>query len=228
MGGVAGTAPINSPNAGSIDASSPEDLQAQSPSQQSSASSSSPPQQQQHLPFQTAAHPTPSILTDWTLQQHQQQPHQQHSAQDLTQFIPDSALIGFNPFTTNFHSTPLDYLPTTSQPTLAANLHLEPTFNAMSPVDDNTQGMPWMTSWQDVEAAMNYQPDGLPRMGSLGSNSPTGTYLEVLSLGSGSESGWATVDVYQNYESYQQAHQAQNAAIFNPSQTLHLRTNSDS
>jgi len=136
----------------------------------------------------------------------------------------------FNPFQTNFQPSPLNYLPTTTA-ALESSLQIEANFNTMSPVDENGQPMHWgmgMTSWQDVEAAMNFQPDGLPRMGSLGSNSPTGTYLEVLSLGSGSDNGWTNVDVYPNYDTYQQAHQAQNTAIFNPSQTLHLRTNSDS
>ena len=40
-----------------------------------------------------------------------------------------------------------------------------------------------------------------------------------------SDNGWATVDHYPNFESYQQA---QSAAIFNPGQTLHLRTHSES
>ncbi|EON99860.1 putative c6 finger domain-containing protein [Phaeoacremonium minimum UCRPA7] len=110
---------------------------------------------------------------------------------------------------------------------------MEPTFN-MSPVDGQwvggMGGMGGMANWQDFETAIQYQADGLPRIpNSLGSNSPTGTYLEVLSLGSGSDNGWAQVDVFhQNYDSYPQTQQAQNAAIFNPGQTLHLRTNSDS
>ncbi len=49
-----------------------------------------------------------------------------------------------------------------------------------------------------------------------------------MNSGSDNESGWANVNVFPNYEAYQQTQQPQNAAIFNPSQTLHLRTNSDS
>lgn len=224
-GAVGAPISIHSPNTASV-TSSPEDLQnAQSPGHQSSASS--PLQQQQPSPFQTAAHPNPtSLLADWSLHQ----PPQQQSVADLSHFLQDTALVGFNPFAANFQPTPLDYLPTT-QATLEASLRMDASFNTISPVDDAAHSMPWgmgaMMNWHDLEAAMNF-PDGLPRIGSLGSNSPTGTYLEVVSLGSGSDNGWNTVDVYQNFESFQQAQQAQNAAIFNPGQTLHLRTSSDS
>jgi len=97
------------------------------------------------------------------------------------------------------------------------------------PQSAEAQAAMW-ANWQELENAMMIAGanDGLPNVGrqSLGSNSPTGTYLEVLSLpSSSSDNGWATVDTYPNFESYQQA---QSAAIFNPGQTLHLRTHSDS
>jgi hypothetical protein len=149
----------------------------------------------------------------------------QTTGPDLAQFIQETTLMTFNPFTTSFASAPLEYLPATTQAM---------DFSAMSPVDATAQaqGMQWgtgMANWQDFEAAMSFQPDGLPipRMGSIGSNSPTGTYLEVLSLNSGSDNGWTTVDMFPNYESFPQS-QPPNPAIFNPSQTLHLRTSSDS
>jgi len=225
-GGVGAPISMHSPNPASASASSPEDVHSDhSPGHMSSASS--PSQRQLPSPYQTAAaHPNPSpLLADWTLHQ-QSQPQ---AVGDLSHFIQDTHLAApFNPYAANFQPTPLGYLPATTQAALEASLHMGPTFNSMSPVDDTTQAMQWgMMNW-DLEAAMNFQCDGLPRMGSLGSNSPTGTYLEVVSLGSGSESGWNTVDVYPNFESYQQTQQPQNTAIFNPSQTLHLRTNSDS
>ncbi|KAH8897045.1 hypothetical protein GQ53DRAFT_760253 [Thozetella sp. PMI_491] len=230
-GGVGAPVSMHSPNSQS--SSSPEEQQVHSPGQLSAASS---PLQHQPSPFQTAAHPNPtSLLTDWALHQHAQQP----TGPDLSQFIQDPSLITFNPFT-SFQPASLDYLPTslpTTQAALEASMHLESPFNTISPVDDTTQGMQWgmgMANWQDFQTAINFA-DGLPRLAnhsiaSLGSNSPTGTYLEVLSLNSGSdnESGWANVNVFPNYDAYQQTQQSQNAAIFNPSQTLHLRTNSDS
>ncbi|KAK3350024.1 hypothetical protein B0T25DRAFT_256279 [Lasiosphaeria hispida] len=225
-GAVGAPVSIHSPNSGSVSASSPEDQSAQSPGHQSNMSS---PLQHQPSPFQTAARPNPSnIIGDWSLPMQQQQ----QTAPDLSQFIQDpSSLMSFNPFASNFPPAQLEYLPQTTQAALEASLHMESSFNTMSPVD-GTQAMQWggMANWQDFEAAMHFQqPDGLPRMGSMGSNSPTGTYLEVLSLNSGSDNGWAHVDVYQtNYEGFQHTHPSPNAAIFNPSQTLHLRSNSDS
>ncbi|KAJ4314227.1 hypothetical protein N0V84_009012 [Fusarium piperis] len=203
---------------------SPEEHQSSPLSQSASPHSQHSPLQQS--PFQ----PTVNPLTDWALQQQQQQQQQQLPAPDMTQFIQDAALMSFNPFPTSFQSpNPLDYLPPTTQAALQANL-LESAFSAMPTMDDPTQAVQWpstgMENWQEFQSTL--QMDGLPRLDSVGSNSPTGTYLEVLSLPSSSGEGWAMVDWNQpNFDQFQQAH-AQGAAIFNPSQTLHLRTNSDS
>ncbi|KAF4501168.1 C6 finger domain [Fusarium agapanthi] len=201
---------------------SPEEHQSSPPSQSASPHSQHSPLQQS--PFQQSVNP----LTDWALQQQQQQQQQHLAAADMTQFIQDAALMSFNAFPANFQPTnPLDYLPATTQAALQANL-LESTFSGL-PMDDHTQAV-WpnagMGDWQEFQNTL--QMDGLPRLDSVGSNSPTGTYLEVLSLPSSSGEGWAMVDWNQpNFDQFQQAH-AQGAAIFNPSQTLHLRTNSDS
>lgn len=211
--------------------SSPEDLQGNSPLSQTS----SPHSQHSSLrqsPFQPASNP----LTDWALQQ-QQQAHaqaaaaaqqQQHlTAPDLTQFIQDSTLMSFNAFQQNFQPNPLDYLPATTQAALQASL-LESPFTTMPSMEETAHAMQWgntgMENWHDFQSTL--QMDGLPRLDSVGSNSPTGTYLEVLSLPSSSGEGWAMVD--WGHHGLDQFQQAQNAAIFNPSQTLHLRTNSDS
>ncbi|KAK3384450.1 hypothetical protein B0T24DRAFT_85442 [Lasiosphaeria ovina] len=226
-GRVGAPVSMHSPNSGSATSSSPDDQSAQSPGHHSAMPS---PLQHQHSPFQTAAHPNPSsLIADWSLSLQAQQ----QATPDLAQFIQDSAtLISYNPFTSGFQPAPLEYLPATTQAALETSLHMEPTFGTISPVDDTAQAMHWgtgMANWQDFEPTMLFQPDGLPRIGSLGSHSPTGTYLEVLSLNSGSDNGWASVDVFQNYDAYQQNQASQNAAIFNPSQTLHLRrSNSDS
>ncbi|PNY24482.1 Uncharacterized protein TCAP_05582 [Tolypocladium capitatum] len=204
-------------------ATSPEDRQGSSPL----SNSSSPHSQHsplQHSPFRPSTNP----LTDWALQQQQQQ-HQQLPAADLAHFIQESPLMNFNAFSSNFQPNPLDYLPSTSQAALQASL-LESTFNGLPSMEETAHAMHWgntgMENWQDFQNTLRL--DGLPRLDSVGSNSPTGTYLEVLSLPSSSGEGWAMVDWgHHNLEQFQQA-QAQNAAIFNPSQTLHLRTNSDS
>ncbi|KAJ4404338.1 hypothetical protein N0V82_010519 [Gnomoniopsis sp. IMI 355080] len=236
---TAGVSPVSmhSPNTNSLPPSSPEDQQAQSPVGHHSSTASSPHQQQLSPYTATTAMPqASSLLADWTYQQ--QQMHTQ--PQDLSHFIQDSsALMSFNPFAANLQPSPINYLPATTQAALEASLHqMAPSNFQMSPVEEtNQQQMTWnmpqnvstagMANWQDFETAMQMPADGLPRVGSMGSNSPTGTYLEVLSLGSGSDNGWAMVDMYHpNYDSFSQTPQAQN--VFNPGQTLHLRTGSDS
>lgn len=209
--------------------SSPEDPQIHSPlSHASSPNSQQSPMQSP--PFPGAVNP----LTDWALQQQQQQvaaaaQHDQHDLShiDLSQFIQDPSLMNFASLPPAFATNPMDYLPATTQAALQANL-LESTFQSMPPMDATTHAMHWgstgMENWQEFQSTL--QMDGLPRMDSVGSNSPTGTYLEVLSLPSSSGEGWAMVDWgHHNVDQFQQAH---NTAIFNPSQTLHLRTNSDS
>ncbi|KAH8774735.1 hypothetical protein F5883DRAFT_412101 [Diaporthe sp. PMI_573] len=250
---AAGVSPVSmhSPNSHTVAASSPEEHQAQSPHGQSpighhSSTASSPHQQQlsPQAPYTTtAALPhAPHMIADWTFQQQQQHHHQmqqQPQPQDLSHFIQDSsAMISFNPFLANLQPSPIGYLPPNTQAALGTGMQqADPSTFQMSPVEDGAQPMPWdmattnmstgMANWQDFEAAMHMPADGLPRVGSMGSNSPTGTYLEVLSLGSGSDNGWAMVDMYHpNFDSFSQTQQAQN--VFNPGQTLHLRTNSDS
>ncbi|KAI0022901.1 hypothetical protein F4780DRAFT_147742 [Xylariomycetidae sp. FL0641] len=197
----------------------------------------------QQSPYQGAASqpgPSTSLLTDWTLLQHQQQ---HPPMQDLTHFVQDSALIPFNAFSAGFQPSALEYLPATTQAALEPGIPMEQSFSNVSPIEEartmqqQWDGMPLNGNWQDFGASLQFPADGLPRFGnmsSMGSQSPTGTYLEVLSLTGSSENGWNTVDMYQNYEQYQQAQaqahaqvQAQNSAIFNPGQTLHLRTSSD-
>ncbi len=230
-GTVSAPMSIHSPNSASGTPSSPDDQSAHSPNHHSSTMSS--PLQHQPSPYHTAAHPNPAgLIPDWSLPlQAQQQP-----AADLSQFIQDSALINFNPYATNFQPAPIEYLPATTQATLEAGLQMEPTFTTMSPIDPTSRVMQWgasMANWQDFDPTLNFQTDGLPRVRSLGSHSPTGTFLEVLSLGSSSDNGWTAVDMFGNCDSFphtqhsQHSH-SQSQAIFNPGQTLHLRNNSDS
>lgn len=211
--------------------------QSHSPAQSSASPLQQSPLQQSplhHSPYQTAPPQThsPPLLTDWTLLQHQQQHPPVH---DISHFMQESqALMPFNPFTANYQTNAIGYLPHGPQGALESAMPMEQQgFSNVSPIEDaRAMQQQWdgmgMGNWQDFGASLQFPSDGLPRFGSLGSQSPTGTYLEVLSLPGSSDNGWTQVDMYQNYESYQQAQaQAQNAAIFNPGQTLHLRTNSD-
>jgi hypothetical protein len=175
-----------------------------------------------HRQFAQPAHnSSPTLLTDWSMPQ---QP------QHLPHYLQDNSLMGtqYNAFGGAFQTSPLDYHLPSTQAAFEAGLQMEAPFGGLAQSVD-AQAAIW-ANWQDIENAMFTGPhDGLPSISrqSLGSNSPTGTYLEVLSLpSSSSDNGWATVDSYPNFESYQQAQQ--NAAIFNPGQTLHLRTHSDS
>ncbi|KAJ4293796.1 hypothetical protein N0V88_005307 [Collariella sp. IMI 366227] len=222
----AGPVSVHSPNSASISPSSPDDQSAHSPGHHSSTMSS--PLQHQPSPYHTGAHTnSPVLMPDWSLpMQAQQQP-----APDLSQFIQESALMTFNPYAPSFQPAPLEYLPAPTQATLDHGLQLEQTFNAMSPIDPTARVMQWgagMANWQDFDPTLNFRTDALPRVRSLGSHSPTGTFLEVLSLGSSSDNGWTSVDVYPSVDTFSQAQHSQNAAIFNPSQTLHLRNHSDS
>ncbi|KAK2627298.1 hypothetical protein QTJ16_003264 [Diplocarpon rosae] len=182
------------------------------------------PGQNTHQQYPQPGHNnSPTLLTDWPMQPQPQQ---------LSQYIPDTSLMGpqFTAFGGAFQTSPIDYqhMPSTTQGNYEPGLQMEAPFNGLAQTVEAQAAM-W-ANWQDLENAMNFAApnEGLPSVGrqSLGSLSPTGTYLEVLSLpSSSSDNGWASVDHFPNFEAYQQA---QNAAIFNPGQTLHLRTHSDS
>ncbi|KAF4125544.1 C6 finger domain protein [Geosmithia morbida] len=228
--------------------------QAQSHSPLSHSSSPhSHPSPLQQSPFPPAA-PTASPLTDWALQQQQlqqhaammaqqqqqqrQQGHDQHQHQhqhqhqqqmsptDMGHLIQDP-LMSFNTFS-NLAPGSLDYFPPTTgaQSAMQANL-LDSAFT-MPGLDETTHAMHWggtgMDNWHDFQSTL--QMEGLSRMGSVGSSSPTNTFVEILSLPSSSGESWTMVE--WNRPSFEQFQPAQGAAIFNPSQTLHLRTNSGS
>lgn len=189
----------------------------------------------QSPPFHHAVNP----LTDWALQQQQQQvaaaaPHDHHDLGqiDLSQFIQDPSLLNFTGLPPAFATNPMDYLPATTQAAIQQASLLDSTFHSMPPMDATTHAMHWgstgMENWQEFQNTL--QMDSLARMDSVGSNSPTGTYLEVLSLPSSSGDGWAMVDWGHGQHNVEPFPQTSNnaTAIFNPSQTLHLRTNSDS
>ena len=182
---------------------------------------SSPTQSPQH--YHSVHNNSPTLLTNWPLPQQPQQ---------LGHYMQES-LIGPQfgaAFAGNFQTSPLEYQTLTTQAALEAGLQMEAPYNGLAHTVE-AQAMQW-ANWQDFETAMSYvgTNDGLPRSigrQSVGSLSPTGTYLEVSSLpSSSSDAGWAMVESqHQIFDSFQQT---QSAAIFNPGQTLHLRTHSDS
>ncbi|CAK7200006.1 hypothetical protein SEUCBS139899_002694 [Sporothrix eucalyptigena] len=208
-------------------------------------------QQAQQAQLQQQIHHQQQLLQQHRLQQqqqrlfHQQQQQQQQQSQQQQPFVqnPGVALMALNnAFTAGFQPNPMDFLATpTTTAGLEAGMQLGTAFNTMPAVTSasaNTvspQAMQqWglsMANWQDFEMVLppshGFPQQRLGSLGSLGSTSPTGTCIEVHSLGSSSgEVDWSTVDLFPRFESF--PHAVAQQSIFNPSQTLHLRTNSDS
>ncbi|KAL9121487.1 MAG: hypothetical protein Q9187_001953 [Circinaria calcarea] len=130
-----------------------------------------------------------------------------------------------------FQTSPTDYIapPTSLQGSMDANL--EASLDASLQLDGSylalsnpLAAMPF--TWQDFQENLGFpgqQVHGLPDLSSahqtIPENSPSDNYLEVRSLTStSSDNGWAAID-YVPLSPH---------AIFNPEQTLHPRTFSDS
>ncbi|KAI9825474.1 MAG: hypothetical protein M1832_001204 [Thelocarpon impressellum] len=171
-------------------------------------------------PLHSAAHdfhalndPSAGLLADWALPQ----------AAHLPPYVQDASSLGpqfAGAFGGPFQSSPVDFLPS-SQPQLDSSL------GSFVPLAGNGETVQW--NWDDMQNGLmsfvnNLSPSGLSPS-NLPDGSPTDTYLEIQSLtSSGSDNGWATID-YQPFDGYRDA---QHGAIFNPGETLHIRTNSES
>ncbi|KAF2089646.1 hypothetical protein K490DRAFT_36752 [Saccharata proteae CBS 121410] len=127
----------------------------------------------------------------------------QYQAQPMHhQHYHDSQLDAspYNAYAAQLHASPVDYMPT-SQPPMQMNGQM----NGQMPIDP--------AAYMNINAG----------------SSPTENWLEVRSLSS-SDNGWSTVDFphsRQSFDSFPDSHHAA-ATVFNPIQTLHIRTNSDS
>ena len=196
----------------------------------------STPPNENYQQYQTAHQNSPTLLSDWPPMQ--QQPQQQQ----LHQYLHDTSVMPhFTPFNAPFQQNMqhqnipqqniqhqhIDYNVPTTQAALEASLQMDIPFNTIEQSHNQTMQLGiGMANWQDFENAMVYgvQNAQLQRQ-NMGSHSPSSAYLEVHSLpSSSSDHGWNTIDNYQNFEHYQQP---QSGAIFNPGQTLHLRSHSD-
>lgn len=136
-------------------------------------------------------------------------------------------------YTVPFHTSPTDFMPT--NPHVDTGLHMDGSY---LPVASHMDGMPF--NWQDLGQAfhndlMAFPPQTglqdmtMPSHGIPEHSSPSDTYLEVRSLtSSGSDNGWATIDYQQQSLDSSMPDPQAAGAIFNPSQTLHGRTFSDS
>ena len=167
------------------------------------------PMYQQQGSFQQHTHTGLSDMqTDWPLDQHAQAQEQYPMASNFTQ---DFTLDGFNmPFSTSTE----DFVP-------ASQAHYDATFpSTYMPL--NTQvDMPF--NLQGFSNELGYAgTHGFPdTTGQHHPNSPTDSTLDARSLSS-SDNGWAVVDFQNSFPD------AAAGAIFNPGQTLHGRTFSDS
>ena len=170
-----------------------------------------------------------SYIPDWRLHP---QPQVQQFAYPLDTYTPqfgaDSAYAmpfqasptDFQASPTDFQASPTEYIP-----------HLQYDTNAYLPIAGQMDGsIPF--EWQDISHdLLGYPPlpNGLQDMSLPHQNlpnSPTDTSLEVRSLSS-SDNGWNSVECHHHNldGSFQDLHTGN---IFNPEQTLHGRTLSDS
>jgi hypothetical protein len=129
-----------------------------------------------------------------------------------------------------FQTSPTEFVSTSSH--LASRCL--PMDGSYLPLGNQMDGLTF-TTWQEIQNdVMGFSPPhGLPDMSiqhqAAPANSPSNSYLEVRSLsGSGSDNGWNTVDYAHQPLDSSSYPDLQAGAIFNPGQTLHGRTFSDS
>ena len=188
---------------------------------------STSPLHEQH-PSQTYE-PSPHHQQSLLLNPEWPMPDTSHLAYQLDTTFPQQFTDNY---TLPFHTSPTDFMP--SHPHIDTGLPMQGPY---LPVASQMEGMPfnWQTFRQEISndlmafPAHNAMPDmNLPQHGLPEQGSPSDTYLEVRSLTSGSENGWATID-YSQQSLDSSMHDPQAAGtIFNPSQTIHGRTFSDS
>lgn len=177
----------------------------------------------------TAGYPTSAMMRDWHLA----------SQVPTSTFALDTAFAptGYEAYGVSFQSSPTDYVPpqpsleASMEHSLAAGLQLDGSYveltNSMNMMGAIPNGMP-VTAWELETGLLDYATPAMLEAPAVvqtafPGSSPTDTFLsenqlEVVSLpGSNSDHGWATVDHVSNH-----------GAIFNPEQTLHPRTFSDS
>ncbi len=165
---------------------------------------------------------SPTYLNDWQVQQ------PSAPLPTYNQGAPSWGMQYTGTYAVPYQTSPAEFIPATQAP-LESGLSMGPSY---LPIGGPLDNMPF--NWQDFQSdLMGFTTThGMPDMElapqSLPENSPTDTYLEVRSLtSSSSDNGWAAIEL--NRHSYDSSfHDPQTGAIFNPSQTLHNRTLSES
>lgn len=173
-------------------------------------------------PIRTTGHAFPSatnqqsppFLSDWQIAQASSQMGYSLDTQAFPQQYMES-------YGLPFQTSPTEFI---SGPQLETGMQMDGSYMSMS-----NQVEAISLNWHDFPDGMMGFPagNGLSGMNLLGQNqnSPTDTYLEVRSLSS-SDNGWNSIDHPRtSLDSYREQ---QIGAIFNPSQTLHNRTFSES
>ena len=166
-------------------------------------------------------HQTQPLLPDWNIPQ----PLGSHFTYPLETTFPQHHYSDDYPLP--FQTSPTDFV--TTNPHLTSRcLPMDASYPLLG---NQMDGLDF--TWQEIPNVMGFSPpNGLSDMNmphqSAPSNSPSNSYLEIRSMsGSGSDNGWTAVDYAHPLDSssYQDL---QAGAIFNPGQTLHGRTFSDS
>ncbi|KAF2264716.1 hypothetical protein CC78DRAFT_463282 [Lojkania enalia] len=193
------------------------------------------PLQTANLPF-TSAMATNPLLADWV----------QLSSSNFAQQAYNSELAAMNAsdFTAyggQLQTSPVDFAMNTSQAMMNTTLPMEnpANFSLMATtasmdltnhmtapfgMADFQQELANFSSTQDFSAAATANTAS---SSSVSTGSPGENWLEVRSLSS-SDHGWTAVDVANNHRSSFDFSNDQSAIVFNPAQSLHIRTNSES
>lgn len=170
--------------------------------------------------------------------QHQQQAQQQHQAQQSQQQQQyggqDGSSMNMNAYNTasfgsQLQASPVDFMPATSADNYAVTA-------GMDSANFMTMAGPMESMNALVYPLNDYQNEMMFPMGlntafnhhhtesvnsSMPGSSPTGTILEVQSLSD--NEGWSMINFHPNRQSVDSV-----GTVSNPSQNLHIRTNSDS
>lgn len=172
-----------------------------------------------------------TATADWQFQMHQPMHHHSYShdsaAIDTTNFTNFGAPLQTSPVEYNMPTTqaPLG-MSTTTMPLDMGNNYMTMSGAVEQPM--NTMAPFQMNDFQNE--LLNYPMNSNELVAaSVAGSSPTENWLEVRSLSS-SDNGWSTIDFQQpgrqSFDSY--TTESHNGTVFNPIQTLHIRTHSDS
>ncbi|GAB7363802.1 hypothetical protein MBLNU230_g4369t1 [Neophaeotheca triangularis] len=197
--------------------------------QQSSRPSSS--QQSQPMQFQSnglGLEYASLLPSDWQYQLEQAAQQQHFMGQSGAAMNPNS----YNPSFGGLQPSPVNFMPATSADNYSLSAGMAPnTYMTMAGPMDSMNSLVYPLN--DYQNEMMF-PMAMPHpvghqstdsaQSSLPGSSPTGTILEVQSL---SDNEWTAIN-FRDFNSHRQSFDSYSGTVSNPSQNLHIRTNSDS